>query len=234
MSKLFNKNTLNFFDYFLIVGVISCSVIYSILSKEIDILGSIAAITGLICVVLVAKGNILNYVFGVINVSLYAYISFKSEIYGDAALNALYYLPMQFIGWFSWNKKRQKEDETKVEGKRMTSLQRIIWFAGSAITVVICGYILKYFNDPQPFKDAATTILSVIAMYLMVRAYMEQWVLWIVVNIISVVMWVIVAFRGDPHSELMVIMWVFYLANSINGFRVWIKLSKNSLTPAKD
>lgn len=226
MSKFFKKNTLSPFDYFLIIGVISCSIAYSILTKEIDIIGSIAAITGLICVVLSAKGNILNYVFGLVNVSLYAYISFKSEIYGDAALNALYYIPMQFIGWFSWKQKKQTQDETKVSGKRMSTKQRIIWALVSISSVVIGGFILKYFNDPQPFKDAATTILSVIAMFLMVKAYMEQWVLWIVVNIISVVMWTFVAFRGDPHSELMVIMWVFYLANSINGYRVWLKLSK--------
>ena len=93
---------LNLYDYFLIVGVIASNVIYSFLSKEIDPIGSIAGIAGVICVVLVAKGSIWNYLFGVVNVSLYAYISYKAAIYGDAGLNALYYLPMQFIGWWQW------------------------------------------------------------------------------------------------------------------------------------
>ena len=62
----------------------------------------------------------------------------------------------------------------------------------------------------------------------MAMAFMEQWVLWIMTNIISVIMWVIFALEGEPHAEMMVIMWVFYLMNSINGFRVWLKLSDGS------
>lgn len=219
-----NKLNLNIFDYFLILGVTASSISFSILTKSFDLIGTIAAITGLCCVVLVAKRNIFNYIFGVINVSLYAYISFRADLYGDAALNALYYLPMQFIGFFSWIKKKDIDPST-VQSRRMNTKERIIWCISSAIAVVIVGFILKHFGDTQPFKDSATTVLSVIAMFLMVKAYMEQWAFWIVVNIISVVMWVIAASNGEAHSELMIIMWIFYLANSINGLRVWHKAS---------
>ena len=71
---------LNLYDYFLIVGVIASNVIYSFLSKEIDPIGSIAGIAGVICVVLVAKGSIWNYLFGVVNVSLYL-VSFNSQFH---------------------------------------------------------------------------------------------------------------------------------------------------------
>ena len=99
MTKSKIYSTLAPFDYFLIVGVVACSVIYSSLSGEWDLLGMVAAIAGLVNVVLCAKGSIVNYIFGLVNVSLYAYISFKSQLYGDFALNALYYIPMQFIGF---------------------------------------------------------------------------------------------------------------------------------------
>ncbi|MDD3272548.1 MAG: nicotinamide riboside transporter PnuC, partial [Bacteroidales bacterium] len=93
----FNKiNTLNSFDWFLIIGVILSNIIHMLLTESFDIAGSLAGITGVICVVLVAKGNIINYLFGLVNVSLYAVIAYKAELYGDAALNAFYYLPMQF------------------------------------------------------------------------------------------------------------------------------------------
>ena len=92
------NKVLSIYDWFLIVGVIASNIIYSVLSGEIDAVGSIASIAGVLCVVLVAKGSIWNYLFGVINVSMYAYISYKASLYGDAALNALYYVPMQFIG----------------------------------------------------------------------------------------------------------------------------------------
>ncbi|MEG2849277.1 MAG: nicotinamide riboside transporter PnuC, partial [Bacteroidales bacterium] len=56
---------------------------------------------------------------------------------------------------------------------------------------------------------------------LMVKKYMEQWILWAVVNIISVVMWLFVWISGGEHAGLMVAMYMFYLANSINGIIVW-------------
>lgn len=226
MAIFKHVNTLKPFDWFLILGIVTTNVIYSILQKEIDFIGSIAAITGVICVVMVAKGNILNYVFGIINVSLYAWISYKAALYGDAVLNAFYYLPMQFIGWFSWMKRRESNDSVTVKTKQMDILQRLLLFFISVAFVVAGGFVLKYFNDPQPFKDSATTVLSVIAMFLMVKTFMEQWILWAVVNVISIVMWIFAFIRGDMHSMLMVIMWVFYLINSLNGWYTWYQLSR--------
>ena len=85
------NKVLSLYDWFLIVGVIVSNLIYTILTGEVDVVGSLAGIAGVLCVVLVAKGSIWNYFFGLINVSMYAYISFKASLYGDAALNALYY-----------------------------------------------------------------------------------------------------------------------------------------------
>ncbi|MFA6769781.1 MAG: nicotinamide riboside transporter PnuC [Bacteroidales bacterium] len=227
MIKFEKLNTLKPFDWFLIVGIISVNVIYSLLEKDFDIIGSIAGITGVICVVLVAKGNIFNYLFGLINVSLYAWISYKAALYGDSALNAFYYLPMQFVGWYSWIGKRSHEQSVTVMAKRMVTKERVLLLLFTIATVAITAWILDLLKDPQPIKDASTTILSIIAMYLMVRRYMEQWALWVVVNIISVVMWVVAFTKGESHSMLMVIMWLFYLANSLNGWVTWIRLSQN-------
>lgn len=223
--NLKNANTLGSFDWVLIIGIIALNFIYSLLEKQIDFIGTIAAVTGVICVVLVAKGNILNYLFGLINVMLYAYISFKAQLYGDAVLNAFYYLPMQFVGWALWLKRRDSSESVTVVAKRMSAINRIILIAVSVSLTLIVGYILEIYNDPQPYKDSATTVLSIIAMFVMVKAYMEQWVLWIVVNIISVIMWTVLYLKGADHSLFMVFMWIAYLANSINGLIVWIKLS---------
>ena len=211
------------YDWFLIIGIIATNIIYSVLTKTMDLVGSITAISGVLCVVLVAKGNIWNYFFGLINVSMYAYVSFKASAYGDAALNALYYLPMQFIGWFAW-KKRMMSD-VKVKARRLSLAQRA-WIAlGCAVMTVALGYVLKACGDGQPFKDSTTTVLSIVAQALMAMAFMEQWVLWILTNVISVVMWILFAAKGTPHAAVMVIMWFFYLLNSINGLRAWLKLS---------
>ena len=224
---------LSFYDWFLIVGVIVSNVIYSIMTGTLDVLGSLAGITGVLCVVLVAKGSIWNYLFGLINVSLYAYISYKASLYGDAALNALYYLPMQFIGWWQWRRRGAAMTEAssggngvQVKARRFNWKQRTVLALSCVVAVVAGGFILKYFGDPQPFKDSTTTVLSIIAQALMALAFMEQWALWIITNVVSVVMWIICVTRGEAHAGVMVIMWVFYLLNSLNGFRVWLKLSK--------
>ena len=227
------NKVLSLYDWFLIIGVIASNIIYSLLSGDLDIIGSVASIAGVLCVVLVAKGNIWNYLFGIINVSMYAYISYKASLYGDAGLNAFYYVPMQFIGWWQWRKRgaamsasEAGDQGVQVKARRFTWNQRILLALGSAVAVIACGYVLKHFGDPQPFKDSATTVLSIIAQALMALAFMEQWVLWIITNVISVAMWAICVVRGEAHAAVMVIMWVFYLLNSLNGFRVWLKLSR--------
>ena len=214
------------FDYFLIVGVVACSVIYSSLTGEWDVLGMTAAIAGLVNVVLCAKGSIFNYLFGLVNVSLYAYISFKSQLFGDFALNAFYYIPMQFIGFFSWKKRGNKGDTNQVEGRRFNTKERIIWGCATILATAAGAFVLAKIGDPYPIKDAITTIVSIIAMILMVKAYMEQWILWILVNSVSVFIWLQFTINQEPHAALMLIMWLFYTANSINGYRVWLKLSR--------
>lgn len=225
MIKFKNINTLKPFDWFLILGVVISNILHMVLTDTLDILGSVAGISGVICVVLVAKRNILNYLFGLVNVALYALISYKAELYGDAALNALYYLPMQFIGWFLWLRKRENKESVTIVGRRFTIKQRVLLFSISAALVMVVAIILDRFGDPQPLKDSATTVLSVIAMILMVRAFMEQWMLWVTVNIISIIMWSVAFANGEEHSLLMVIMWFFYLANSINGWINWARLT---------
>lgn len=227
------NKVLSLYDWFLIVGVIASNVIYSVLSGEMDMVGSVASIAGVLCVVLVAKGSIWNYLFGIINVSMYAYISYKASLYGDAGLNAFYYVPMQFIGWWQWRKRgaamsasEAGDKGVQVKARRFTWHQRLLLALGCTAAVIACGYVLKHFGDPQPFKDSATTVLSIVAQALMALAFMEQWVLWIITNVISVVMWCICMARGEAHAAVMVIMWVFYLLNSLNGFRVWLKLSR--------
>ena len=227
------NRVLTAYDWFLIVGIIVTNIIYSVLTGTLDVLGSLAGITGVLCVVLVAKGSIWNYAFGLVNVSLYAWISYKAALYGDAGLNALYYLPMQFIGWWQWRKRgaamsesEAAGDSVQVQARRLYWSQRLFLALGCLVAVTAVGYLLEYLGDPQPFKDSATTVLSIVAQALMALAFMEQWVLWIITNVISVVMWGVCVVRGEAHAGVMVIMWVFYLLNSINGFRVWLKLSK--------
>ena len=118
------------------------------------------------------------------------------------------------------------ENSNQVDGRRLSWRQRAIWGGVTIFTTAVGAFVLAKVGDPYPVKDAITTIVSIIAMLLMVNAYMEQWILWILVNLVSVYIWLQFTVAGEPHSVPMLIMWLFYTANSINGYRVWLKLSK--------
>lgn len=222
--KIFNVHNITWIDVFLVAGIAVSSVLASVFTGETDLVGIVAAVAGVVNVVLVAKGSIANYVFGIVSVSLYAFISFKAGLYGTAAMNALYFLPMQFIGWYTWRRRGSREDESVVCGRRMNARQRILWSAVSVVSVIAAAIILKQVGGTQPWKDSSVTVLQIIAMFLMVKAYMEQWVLWIAVNVIYVAIWGVFLSKGEPHAAIMLTMWGFYLLNSFNGLRNWLKM----------
>lgn len=190
-----------------------------------------AAIFGVVNVVLSAEGRLLNYIFGVVTVSLYAIVAFGAGNYGDACENAFFLLPMQFFGFWQWKRRGAAIDggdghSTQVHGRRLSWKWRAIISVGGIIAIVIVALILQKVNATAPWVDATKTVLNILAQVLMAFAFMEQYVLWIGVNAVSVTLWTISAFQDKPGSVLMIIMWSFYLITSIYGLKVWIRLSK--------
>jgi len=223
------KKALNFnwFDYFQIVGVIVVSAISALLSHSWDTLGFIVAVFGIVNLVLCAKGNIINYIFGIVYNAIYVYIAFSNSLYADAATYAFYYLPMQFVGWFNWKKKLNEESGT-VKVFRLNLKQALIVLTIFAVTIPLLGYILSLpmIADAQPYADAATTIVSFVAMFLMVKAFYEQWYIWVMLDVLQCIKWVIATVNGQEHAYMMLIMFAFYAANAVYGLFEWKKLSK--------
>ena len=224
-----NARKLNWFDWFLILGTTAVSIVSSLLGDGWDTLGFIVAVTGIINLVLCAKGNIWNYIFGIIYNAIYVYISWHSKLYADSAIYLLYYLPMQFIGWAQW-KKNQNEDSGAVNAMHLTRRQAI------ALLGIACGLIplfaallsLPAIGDSQPWLDSVTTVVSIIAMYMMVKAIAEQWYIWIVLDAVQTVKWLIATIRGEEHAALMLVMFAFFLANAVYGLIQWNGLAKRA------
>ena len=178
----------------------------------------ISAMAGITCTVLVSNKLVANYYFGIINVALYAFLSYQSKIYGDAMLNALYYFPMQFIGIYMW--KKNKSDDGEVEAKALTIKQKLMLALVSIVAIIVYSLFLRLLGGNIPLIDATSTVLSVIAMILMVKQYLEQWYLWIVVNTVSIIMWVISLSQGSGDFATL-LMWILYLLNSLYGLYKW-------------
>ena len=189
-------------------------------------IGIISAVTGILCVIFTGKGKMSCYIFGVINTILYAYISFGAKYYGEVMLNLLYYVPMQFIGWKLWKPNLNKESK-EVNKIRMSFKNKITLIVIAGIGVYLYGALLKYLGGNLPFIDSMSTVLSVVAMVLSVRRYTEQWLLWIVVNVVTVIMWS-VAFINGGESIATLLMWSVYLLNSIFMYIKWNKESRNN------
>jgi nicotinamide mononucleotide transporter len=200
--------------------------IYLFFAWKDTLIGLITSLTGMICVVLVAKGKISNYYFGIINVALYAYIAFQSKYYGEVMLNALYFLPMQFIGLYYWKKyKRKGKRKDGVSVKHLSLKEKLIWASFSILGVFFYGLFLKYLGGTLPFIDSSSTILSIIAMILMVKRVTEQWILWITIDVVSIYMWFYILAQGGNEISMLV-MWTAYLVNAIYGYYNWRKLEK--------
>ena len=191
-------------------------------------LSVITMLTGLWCVILLAKGRIFNYYIGIVNVVGYAYISYSYQLYGEVMLNALYFLPMQFVGLYIWSKNKDTTVIDKVKTQFLSGHARIGWSFISAISIIVYAFILEDMGDPTPYLDSTSTVLSVIAMILMAWRYMEQWILWIIVDIVSIAMWLIVILNEGTNDIALLVMWIAFLINAIYGFICWnTKENKN-------
>lgn len=185
------------------------------------IIGIAASLTGIWCVVLVAKNRISNYYVGIVNVIAYAYVAYQWQYYGEVMLNIGYFLPMQFVGLFLWKKNMENKKEVKV--KFMDNSQRALLAIGSFVAIIIYALVLRLLGGNLPLFDSASTVLSVIAMILMAFAFMEQWILWIVVNIVSIILWVVALSQGGTDIAVL-LMWCAYLVNSVYGLVNWIRM----------
>lgn len=216
------------------------------------VISPFSAISGIFCVVLAAKGKISNWTYGIVNSVLYGYLAFHSGYYGDAIINIAYFLPTQFIGLFFWKKRLKTGSKADVKMRKLTARQAMYIIALGTIVTIGFGFFLHYvdnwFTDVMkrnisiygyfeqilgsnatlagPILDSATEVTQILAQLFMVLAFAEQWVFWIITNVITIIMWAVVIV-ADPSSVSWalptLIMWIAYLVNSIYGYIMWIR-----------
>lgn len=221
MKNILKKFTL--FEGFMVLSVIIFTVYFALTNTTNTVLyltiDSVAAISGILCVVLCAKGKKSQYIWGVINVLGYIVIAFINKYYGEVMLNAIYYLPSQFIGYYLWNKHENKETKD-VEGKKLNLKNSIILLVVCMLGILVYKLVLDLLGGNSTLLDSSSTIISVVANSLMLLRYREQWLLWIIIDTITVIMWLI---AGD---FIMVTMWLVYLINAFYGYYNWTKIAK--------
>ncbi len=128
---------------------------------------------------------------------------------------------MQIVGIFKW-KKHLKKDSQEIIKTKMTGTENIIFFTAVITGSVLLALILKQFGDATPFIDAVTTIFSIGGLILTIKRCIEQWYVWIIVNGLSVIMW-IQAYINGSNCLATVIMWLTYFILAFYFLHNWKK-----------
>lgn len=204
---------------------------------------AIGTLAGLVCIWLASLEKVINYPFGLINVTLFAVIFFQIQLYASLLLQ-LFFFVANVYGWYAWS--RQTSDNQAALKIRWLPLPKaLIW---GAVCVIAIGMMTKYIDpvfavltraavslmnglglevampqlqpDAFPFWDSCMMILSIVAMVLMTRKYVENWLLWVIINVISVL---IFARQGGYAMSL---EYIILTLIALNGSRMWIKSAR--------
>ncbi|MBV4412333.1 nicotinamide riboside transporter PnuC [Enterobacteriaceae bacterium YMB-R22] len=204
---------------------------------------AVGTLAGLLCIWLASLEKTSNYAFGLINVTLFAIIFFQIQLYASLLLQ-LFFFVANLYGWYAWS--RQSDAHQALLHIRWLPRSKALgWLA---VCVIAIGLMTLWIDpvfavltrvaveimqgmgidvalptlqpDAFPFWDSTMMVLSIVAMILMTRKYVENWLLWAVVNVISVI---IFARQGVWAMSLEYLILLFI---AINGSRMWIKSAR--------
>ena len=179
-----------------------------------------AVVLGIISVLLSVRQNIWSWPTGIINVSLFFALFYKSGLYSDMGLQAVYFV-LSVYGWYEWLYGGTGHTELRVSRTPartygvILAIALVVWLALARITSRLPGVAL-------PYLDAALTTLSLAAQWMMTRKLLENWALWILLDIVYVGMFI---FKG---LYLTAANYAVYLGLAVMGHIAW----KPSLTTA--
>ena len=182
-------------------------------------------VLGVLCVLFLIRQNILTWPMGIAYVLISLVIFWQTKLYADFVLH-LFYFGMNVYGWYYWVYGR-KSDEQVVP---VTSISVNTWLFTlgiSAVGIFIWGYLLNNYTDASlAYWDSTTSVLSFAAMWLTARKKIENWILWLVVDILATGIYY---YKGLYFYCL---LYLVYIGMAIAGYLAWKKSMNRSLVSA--
>jgi nicotinamide mononucleotide transporter len=174
-----------------------------------------AVVFGIISVLFARKNNILVYPTGLISTLIFIYILYNFKLYGEFIIN-IYYSVMSILGWYLWSRRNNGREEFPIS--IMNSKEYKI--SGLIFTVTLLFIALVYnffdkFTHLTAYVDAFTTALFFVGMWLMAKRKIENWIVWIIADIISVPLYF---YKGLTVSSLQFIVFTII---AILGYKEW-------------
>lgn len=176
-------------------------------------LETIACVFGILCVALAVMRRMWTFPFGIVSVGLYSAVFFSAKLYSDALLQ-IFYVVVNGYGWWNW--RRSREDRGAVIVETMDAGSRWRWAAGCAVATIAWGGLMHRFTDASyPWADAGIAIVSIAAQVLMAQRKLENWVLWIAVDLASIPLY------AAKALSLTMGLYMVYLALAMWGLFDW-------------
>lgn len=204
----------------------------TVLNYDISWVELLGTLTGLISVILAGRNKISNYPIGIINIILFFILFYQIQMYSDM-FEQVYYLVVSIIGWYLWLNPKKEEDKNKKDTLRITknsNKENLVYVIITVLGTIGLGWFMQNVNDflPSlfpvaasfPYLDAFTTILSLLAMYMLAKRKIGNWYLWILVDVIAVVLYFV------KDVKLLSIEYFIFLVNAIISFMYWKKVMK--------
>ncbi|PLX13164.1 MAG: nicotinamide riboside transporter PnuC [Marinilabiliales bacterium] len=180
-------------------------------------LQTLALIFGLAYILLSVKESIWCWVTGLISSALLVYVFFKSKVYADMGLQ-LYYVAISIYGWLNWlyGGRSKKQNDLKIS--RINIKLGMVLFIINGILFTIIAFILVNYTDSDiAYWDAFTTAASFVATWMLAKKYIEHWLIWIVVDFVSVGLYLYKEIYGA------LILMAVYTILAIVGYFEWKK-----------
>ncbi len=203
------------------------SVFFSVLGYPVSYVEFIGATTGLVSVLLAAKSNIWTWASGLINVVCFFLIFYQVQLYSDMFLQ-VYFFAASIYGWIIWSRQnKQAENPIRVLNRK----QRIVLAVMILFSTVLLGFFIQnihtifpnIFQKPAsyPYVDTFIAVLSVLATILLAKRILENWFLWIIVDILSVGLY------AAKDVVLISVEYLIFLCLASFGFYNWYKLKRD-------
>ncbi len=178
----------------------------------------VAVVFGILSVWFARKENIWVYPTGIVNVLVYVYLCFFAGLYADMAINAFYFV-MSVFGWYNWS--RRDENSHHVPITSLSIKQWLFYVLLIAVAFGIIYYVLSNFTDSTvPVFDSFTTSLFIAGMWLMAIKKIENWLLWILGDLLVIPMF---AIKGLAFTS---VQYIVFLVLAIMAYIEWRKRLK--------
>ena len=190
------------------------------------VLEIIAVIFGFLSVWYSKQNNILVYPTGIVSTMIFVYLLWQWELLGDMMINA-YYFSMSIYGWYIWTRKVDPEHYTPITSTtRKEKIQSVLIFIGTLLFVFAVYEYFDKWNNWTAYVDTITTAIFFVGMWLMAKRKIENWIYWIVGDLISVPLYF---YKGLTFTSL---QYLAFTIIAIYGYKAWKKNLRNDLRPA--